>query len=81
MKVNFEQLVLEGLGLLFVGGASFAVTQFVTLTPYNMNLSKMENNAYFCMIPLAVYLAYRVFFGFGFFLSSLLPSNLKYLGE
>ena len=75
--MKFETYLLELLGLVAVGGTAALVTQVVSITPYSQDWSKAQNNAYFAAIPLVIYVAYRIYFGLSFFVTSLLPKQLK----
>lgn len=73
----FETVLLEVLGVVVIAGAAFAVTCLVSITPYDYSYSREHNRAIFCGIPLAVYVAYRLYFGICFFISSKIPASLK----
>ena len=75
--MKFETYLLELLGLVAVGGSAALVTQVVSITPYNQDLSKAQNNAYFVAIPLVIYVAYRIYFGLSFYVTSLLPKQFR----
>jgi hypothetical protein len=79
--VTFEGIALEILGLGAVVGISFLVTMFVSITPYDYSASKEYNKGVFCAIPAGIYLAYRIYFGVCFYISSLLPKNLRQIGN
>lgn len=75
--MKIEAFLLEFLGLLLIGGVAAVLTQVISISPYNMEWSRQQNNAFFCAIPLAVYVLYRIYFGISFYLSSFLPKQLK----
>jgi hypothetical protein len=76
-----ETAFLEIVGVMMVLGASYGVTQFVSVTPFDRELSRAQNNAFFCAIPIAVYLAYRLYFGLSFLITSKIPQQFRYLGK
>jgi hypothetical protein len=79
--MKIEAFLLEFLGLLLVGGVAALITQVVSISPFNMEWTRQQNNAYFCAIPLVVYVLYRIYFGVSFYLSSFLPKQLKPFGK
>ena len=75
-------MLLEVLGVIIVGGISFAATEVLTLAPLDRTQTRSYNTALFCSIPLAIYTAFRIYFGSSFYISSkLLPDNLRHLGN
>lgn len=76
-----EAAFLEILGVLVVLGGSYGVTQVISVTPFDREMSRAQNNAFFCAIPMGVYLAYRAYFGLSFLITSKIPQQFKYLGE
>ena len=79
--MKFEDFVLEGLGLVVVGGLAFAVCSLIPITPYDYAYSKTQNKAIFCGIPVAIYLIYRIYFGLCFYITSLTPKSVRFLGN
>mmetsp|Transcript_93727 Transcript_93727/g.183755 ORF Transcript_93727/g.183755 Transcript_93727/m.183755 type:complete len:200 (-) Transcript_93727:25-624(-) len=74
-----EAVFLEAVGLIGVTGAAFAVSSVLSITPFNYSYSRAHNQAIFCAIPAAVYLAYRIYFGICFYISSFTPKRFRYL--
>lgn len=81
ISLTMEAAFLEIAGFVGVTGAAFALSSVLTITPFNYSYSRAQNQAIFCAIPAAVYLAYRIYFGVCFYLSSFTPKKFRYLGE
>ncbi len=75
-----ENTLLEIVAIALVGGSSYAVSQFVTITPFDKTWNKDTNNLVFCAVPLAVYLIFRLYFALSFFLTSKIPASFKRIG-
>jgi hypothetical protein len=58
-----SKAIVELLAVGIVGGASLLVTHFLQFKRLNANLSLSETKNMLIAIPIAVYLAYRIYFG------------------
>jgi hypothetical protein len=79
-NMGVENILLELVGACLIGGASFFVTQFFTISPFDKSWTKEKNTLAFCSVPLAVYIVSRLYFGISFYLTSKIPSKYKRLG-
>lgn len=80
MKLAFENVLLDllGLGLMVLG--AYGVSQLYTVTPFDKSWTKEKNSMVFCGIPVVVYLVFRVYFGISFYITSKIPSKYAFLG-
>ncbi len=58
-----ERIILELLGAGAIGAGAFLLTNVFALAPLNQDWSKMQSTSIFCLIPLGVYLLFRIYFG------------------
>lgn len=66
-----ESLFLEVAGPALIGGASFGIASFFSISSIEKGLSKQANIMYFCAIPVVVYVIFRIYFLFLFRLTSI----------
>lgn len=72
--------MLDIVSLGLIGGSSYAVTQLFVIKPLNKSVPKEGNTLMFCLIPIAVYILYRVYFSASFFITSkIIPRKVRYL--
>lgn len=81
MKVGFENILLDLLGVGLMALGSYGVSQLYTITPFDKSWSKEKNTLYFCGIPVLIYLVFRVYFGISFYITSKIPSKYPFVGE
>mmetsp|Transcript_16765 Transcript_16765/g.28433 ORF Transcript_16765/g.28433 Transcript_16765/m.28433 type:complete len:210 (+) Transcript_16765:33-662(+) len=77
--MKFEALFLEAGGLGLIAAAAYLVTQIATIVPFDRTQSKQFNDIAFVILPVAIYIAYRIYFGICFYITSLVPEKVKYL--
>lgn len=56
-------VIFELLAVGLVGGISFTITQFVKVKRFDKNFSVQDTNNLIVAVPVACYLAYRLYFG------------------
>lgn len=76
-----ENTVLELLAPIVIVASSYALTVIYNVAPFDKNYSKDINNVVFCMIPLALYVVGRLYFGIAFLLTDKFLANYKAAGQ
>jgi len=79
--MSVDRIILESLGVLLVGGGAFLLSNVFALAPLAPNLSKKQSNFYFVAIPVAVYAAFRLYFGALFYATKSLSVSRPRIGE
>lgn len=81
MKVSFENILLDLLGLALMILGAYGVSQLYVITPFDKSWSREKNTMYFCGIPVVIYLVFRVYFGISFYITSKIPSKFAFVGK
>jgi hypothetical protein len=79
--MSVDRIILESLGVLLVGGGAFLLSNVFALAPLAPNLSKKQSTLYFVAIPVAVYAAFRLYFGALFYATKTLSVSRPRIGE
>jgi len=79
--MSVDRIILESLGVLLVGGGAFLLSNVFALAPLAPDLSKKQSNFYFVAIPVAVYAAFRLYFGALFYATKTLSVSRPRIGE
>lgn len=69
-------ITVEGLGLAVVGGASFFATRLINVKKFDHSFSADDTTNLLIAAPVAAYIAYRIYFGLAFLISSKIPYAL-----
>ena len=67
---QMEMLLVEIGGVSIIFGAVFAVTKLYSISDIDKRLSKDTNQAIFCIIPVVVYVLFRLYFKLLFYITS-----------
>ena len=79
--MSVDRIILESAGVLVVGGGAFLLSNVFALAPLAQNLSKSQSTIYFVAIPVAVYAAFRLYFGLLFYATKSLSVSRPRIGE